>query len=369
MHKYTIHNVGDRYENSCYNSYLIKDEKTALIDVVCDNAADASIERICSLTSLKEIDYIVMNHTMPDTTAVIKRILEENPNVKIVATIAAIRNLKEIMNISFCEVAARDKEEINLGEALLRLIITPNLEWPDSMMTYLENEKILFSSVAFGSYSVSMNRTISGEELYFKNKLSNNIEFVRLAISRIDSLDIDKIYPHIGDVAEDIDGMFKLYRQRIKDNVCNKNKVAVVYQSHFGANKALAEAAYDMVKIAGLEGVLIDVEEMPRAEIQKEIEGSGAVMIGVATINRNAPDGIWNVITGMNIEAVKNKSFALFSSYGWSGEGVNNVLALLKAMRIKVEPKPYTVLFTPTADDIAEMKKYTKNFIENYRRG
>ena len=64
MHKYTIHNVGDRYENSCYNSYLIKDEKTALVDVVCDNAADASIERICSLTSLKEIEYIIINHTI-----------------------------------------------------------------------------------------------------------------------------------------------------------------------------------------------------------------------------------------------------------------------------------------------------------------
>ncbi len=363
MHKYTIHNVGDRYENSCYNSYLIKDEKTALVDVVCDNAADASIERICSLTSLKEIDYIIINHTMPDTTEVIKRILEENSDVKIVATIAAIRNLKEIMNINFCEIAARDKEEIKLGESTLKLIITPNLEWPDSMMTYFEEEKILFSSVAFGLYSVSANRPVSGEELYFKNKLSMNIEFVKLALSRIDNLDIDRIYPQIGDVIEDKDGIFKLYRQRINENVCNKNKVAVIYESKFGANKALAEAAYDAIKIAGLDSVLIDVEEMSKADIQKEIESSVAVMLGVPTIHRNAPAGIWNVITEMNIEAVKDKSFALFSSYGWSGEGVFNVQALLKAMRINVEPKPYTVLFTPTKDNIAEMKKYTNNFI------
>ena len=363
MHKYTIHNVGDRYENSCYNSYLIKDEKTALVDVVCDNAADASIERICSLTSLKEIDYIIINHTMPDTTEVIKRILEENSDVKIVATIAAIRNLKEIMNISFGHIAARDAEKIELGEAVLKLIITPNLEWPDSMMTYLENEKTLFSSVAFGSYSVSVNRPISGEELYFENKLSMNIEFVKLALSRIENLDIAKIYPQIGDVTEDADGIFRLYRQRIKEKVFNKNKVAVIYESKFGANKALAEAAYDAVRIAGLESVLIDVEGMSKADIQKEIESSGAVMLGFPTINRNAPAGIWDIVTGMNIEAVKDKSFALFSSYGWSGEGVYNVQALLKAMRLNTEQKPYTVLFTPTKDNIVEMKRYTNDFI------
>jgi len=300
---------------------------------------------------------------MPDTTEVIKRILEENPDVKIVATIAAIRNLKEIMNLSFLELAARDAEEIVLGECRLKLIITPNLEWPDSMMTYLEDRKILFSSVAFGSYSVSLSRPISGEELYFENKLSMNIEFVKLALSRIERLDIDKIYPHIGDITEDKDSLFKLYRQRIKEKICNKNKVAVIYESRFGANKKLAEAVYDAVRISGLDGVLIDAARMPKADIQKEIESSGAVMLGFPTINRNAPAGIWDIITGMNIEAVKDKSFALFSSYGWSGEGAGNVIALLKAMRLNVEPKPYTVLFTPTKDNIVEMKQYTNNFI------
>lgn len=355
-----IHNVGIRHNDILYNSYLLKGEKTALLDVVCDNAADASIERICSLTSLKDIDYIVINHVMPDRTKVIDRIIKDNPDVTVIGTIAAIRNLKEIMNISFKERAARDFEVLELGLLSLKFIITPNLEWPDSMMTYCQEEKTLFSSVAFGSFE---DETAFGMESYFNDILLLNKAFVRLALSRISGLDINVILPYMGYSVKDIEAVFSLYKKLSEEEAVSCKNIAIIYSSRYGSNKALASAAKDEALLMGYEAKLICADTTAPEMIQKEIEGAVAVMFGVPTYNRNCPKSIWDAVSAINAEKVRSKSFALFSSYGWSGEGVGNIHAILKAMRLEIEPKPFSVLFTPDSEAIKGMKEYTRNFL------
>ena len=136
-----------------YNAYIVKGEKTALIDCVHEKFADDFIEKISENIAINEIDYLICNHTEPDHSGSVKKLLEINPDITVIGTVAALRNLKEITNIEFNESVAKDGGEIDLGDNVkLQFIITPNLHWPDTMMTYMPSDKILFSCDVFSAH-------------------------------------------------------------------------------------------------------------------------------------------------------------------------------------------------------------------------
>ena len=136
-----------------YNAYLVKGEKTALIETAHEKLLDSYISNIEEIMPVSEIDYLICNHTEPDHSGSVKKILELNPDVEVVGSIAAIRNLKEITNMTFKEHIAKDGAELDLGDGkVLKFCIVPNLHWPDTMVTYLESEKTLFSCDVFGAH-------------------------------------------------------------------------------------------------------------------------------------------------------------------------------------------------------------------------
>ena len=136
-----------------YNAYLVKGEKTALIETAHEKLLDSYISNIEEIMPVSEIDYLICNHTEPDHSGSVKKILELNPDIEVVGSIAAIRNLKEITNMTFKEHIAKDGAELDLGDGkVLKFCIVPNLHWPDTMVTYLESEKTLFSCDVFGAH-------------------------------------------------------------------------------------------------------------------------------------------------------------------------------------------------------------------------
>ena len=136
-----------------YNAYLVKGEKTALIETAHEKLLDSYISNIEEIMPVSEIDYLICNHTEPDHSGSVRKILELNPDIEVVGSIAAIRNLKEITNMTFKEHIAKDGAELDLGDGkVLKFCIVPNLHWPDTMVTYLESEKTLFSCDVFGAH-------------------------------------------------------------------------------------------------------------------------------------------------------------------------------------------------------------------------
>ena len=130
--------IMDTEFGSTYNSYIVKGEKVALIETAHDKFQDEYIKNIEEVVDIKDIDYVILNHTEPDHSGSLAKILEINPDITVIGTIAALKNLKEITNMTFKEHLAKDGEELNLGDFSLKFIIAPNLHWPDTMMTYME---------------------------------------------------------------------------------------------------------------------------------------------------------------------------------------------------------------------------------------
>ena len=145
-----IYNVGVSDGDIKYNSYLIVSEKIVLIDTVKEEYFKTLTENINKITDIKNIDYLILNHTEFDRAGCVKKIIELNPLIELVSTISGIRNLKEQLNSDFKEIVAKSQMTLEIGKGeFLKFIITHNINWPDSMMTFYENEGVLFSCDGF----------------------------------------------------------------------------------------------------------------------------------------------------------------------------------------------------------------------------
>lgn len=136
-----------------YNSYVMKaGDKTILFETAKAKFFDEYLEKLKEITDISTIDYLVVNHTEPDHAGSVEKLLELNPGLKIVATGCAISFLKEIVNGEFTAIPVKDNQEMKIGDKTLKFLVVPNLHWPDTMYTYIEEEQILVTCDSFGSH-------------------------------------------------------------------------------------------------------------------------------------------------------------------------------------------------------------------------
>ena len=352
MNKITdrIYNVG-----VCeYNSYLVLDDKVALIDTVPERLTCELVANIEAIVPISKIDYIICNHTEPDRSGAISYILKRNPNAVIVGTIAALKNLHKMLNTEFNELLAKDSSSLSLGKCELKFLITPNLNWPDTMMTYLEMEKALFTCDFLSSQESLVD--------YFNTKFSAFKPFVRLALEKLKALDFDKVLCGNGAIIlNNIEEALKSYHKLSEESDNAVKKISIVYYSEYGYTRKLAEAAFSVIDNGKYSVGIYEASECST----DVIEASDGILIGTPTVNRNAAKPIWDLITSLDLVKVKNKSFGVFGSYGWSGEGPILMNNLLKSMRLNTTDEPFTVILNPDTDAIENMKAYTKEFLDN----
>ncbi len=364
--------IMDTEFGTTYNSYIVKGEKTALIETAHNNFCDEFIKNIEVVVPVCELDYVILNHTEPDHSGSLEKILKINPDITVVGTIAALKNLKEITNTTFNELLAKDGAELNLGGVSLKFIIAPNLHWPDTMMTYCESEKTLFSCDVLGSH-YALNGILDTEipskadydkafKEYYDCIVAPFKPFVLKGIDKISGYDIKYVMTSHGPVLSDtIAEAIDKYVKWSTPYFSEKKTVAIFYVSAYGYTKMLADTAKTALEEQGINALLIDPTESD-ANIAEVIEKSDAVMLGTPTINRNALPPIWNIVTSLDLVSVKDKPFAVFGSYGWSGEGTILVHSLLKSMRLKTTDEPFKVIFKPSDADLENMKNYTVEF-------
>ena len=135
-----------------YNSYFINAQKKAIVETSKEKFWDVYLNKIKQVCALEEIEYIIVNHTEPDHSGNIANLLKIAPNAKVVASGNAIRYLKDLIDFDFPNIIVKDGDTLSLGDKTLRFIGAPNLHWPDSMFTYLQDENILFTCDAFGAH-------------------------------------------------------------------------------------------------------------------------------------------------------------------------------------------------------------------------
>jgi flavorubredoxin/NADPH-dependent 2,4-dienoyl-CoA reductase/sulfur reductase-like enzyme len=359
-----------------YNSYVLKgSEKTVLFETAKLKFWDDYKASIDDIVDIKDVDYIVMNHTEPDHAGSIAKLIELNPKITVVATGTAISFLKEIINFDFNSHAIVEGETLSLGDKTLSFMVLPNLHWPDTMYTYVEEDGVLFTCDSFGShYSHEgiLRSTVTDTEGYLratKYYFDNIIgpfkdKYMNAALERIKDLDINMICPGHGPVLDShIDELIKLYTEWCTPAAKHDKKLVVMpYVSAYGYTAELAEHIANGIKDSGdIDVHMFDMVTADTAVVQGEMAIADGLLFGTPTIVGEALSPIWNLVTGMFAPVHGGKLASAFGSYGWSGEGVPNIVGRLKQLRMKVVDG-FKVRFKPSEVQLIDAYDFGYNF-------
>lgn len=356
-----------------YNSYIVKgSEKTAVIETVKDKFFDEFLERVSAVTDPAKLDYLVVDHTEPDHSGSVEKFLELNPDITVVGSVSAIKFLGEITNKKFNSLVVKEGDKIDLGGKTLSFVSAPFLHWPDSMYTYLEEEKVLFTCDSFGCHYADdkvFNDLIEGDFLdaykyYFDCIMGPFKEHVLKALDKVEKMDIDIVCPGHGPVLrKDLKKYFDLYRQW--STVTKGDYAVVAYASAYGYTKMIAEAVAEGIKSAGKEVKLVNLEETPTADVLAMAGSAKGIVLGSPTIVNDMVPPVAAVLAGLNPTINKGLTAAAFGSYGWSGEAANNIQARFEQLKFKTPLSPLRIMFKPSEQQYAQAVEFGKNFAEN----
>lgn len=358
-----------------YNSYLLKaGDKTVLFETAKEKFFDEYLEKVKELTELSKIDYLVLEHTEPDHVGSVSRLIELNPNIKVVATATAINFLSQIINRDFYSIAVKDGETLQVGDKTLRFMVLPNLHWPDTMYTYVEEDNLLITCDSFGAHysfeDVLRSKVVDTEgymraaKYYFDNIIGPFKPFMLKALDRIDGLPVDMICTGHGPVLDsNIEEMKEIYRKWCTVvNPNTKKTVVMPYVSAYGYTKELAGEIGRGIRDSGdVEVRAYDMVEEDAAAVMDDIFFADGLLFGTPTILGEALKPIWDLTTSMFPGVHGKKLASAFGSYGWSGEGVPHLLERLKQLRMKVVDG-FKIKFKPSERELLDAYEYGYQF-------
>ena len=357
-----------------YNSYVMKaGDKTILFETAKEKFFDDYLEKLEEITEVTKIDYLVVNHTEPDHAGSVERLLELNPGLKIIATGCAVGFLKEIVNGEFTAIPVKDGQRMQIGDKTLRFLIVPNLHWPDTMYTYIEEEQILVTCDSFGSHygcETLMSKVTDQEgymratKYYFDNIIGPFKAYMKKALDRIQELDISMICTGHGPVLDTkIDFIIQTYREWCTVVNPNPRKTVIVpYVTAYGYTGMLAQEIAKGIRDSGDVDVrCYDMVEADQEKVLEELGFADGILFGTPTIVGEALKPIWELVTSIFAGTHGGKLASAFGSYGWSGEGVPHIIERLKQLRMKVVDG-LRVRFKPSEADLVDAYEYGYQF-------
>ncbi|WP_317853967.1 FAD-dependent oxidoreductase [Chakrabartyella piscis] len=361
-----------------YNSYVLKaGDKTILFETAKAKFTKDYEEALANIIDVNAIDYIVVDHTEPDHAGSIGAIVEKCPSLKVIATPAAIGFLKQIVNRDFYSIPVKNGQEIKIGDKTLRFYSLPNLHWPDSMYTYIVEDKTLVTCDSFGSHYAHediLKSTVTDEEgymratkYYFDNILGPfKNPYLTNALKVVKSLDVDMICPGHGPVLDtDLDKLIATYDEWCEIPEKIGKSVVIPYVSAYGYTGQLAEAIAKGIKDSGEISVsMYDMVTADAAEVTGAMAVADGILFGTPTILQEALKPIWDLVTSMFPGIHGGKWGGAFGSYGWSGEGVPHITERLKQINMKVVDG-YRVRFKPSEKDLMEAEEFGYRFGAN----
>lgn len=357
-----------------YNSYFINAEKKAVIDTVKETFWPEYREKLLSLTDPGEIDFIICNHTEPDHSGSLRHLLKLAPNATVVGSGQALSYLSEMIDHPFNSRKVKDGDVIDLGNKKLRVIGAPNLHWPDSIYTYLEEEGLIFSCDSFGAHyanGLMMDDLVEdftdAFDYYFDVILKPYSKFLLKAIDKIKSLPIDMICPGHGPILrstwkEKMERSAK-YATQYLETTRKDNRVLVAYVSAYGYTREMATMVAEGLKKAGNITVdLLDIETVLLGDLEEHVVRADGLIIGSPTINQNTLLPVYKLFSVINPIRDKGKPAAVFGSFGWSGEAVKLIEDHLKNLKLNVVSEGLTARFSPNSEDSDRIATLAQEF-------
>lgn len=358
-------------KGTTYNSYIIDDEKVAIIDSVKTGFFDEFLGKIKGVIGERKVDYIIVQHTELDHSGSLVKLLEVYPEAVIIASTAALSYLKEIMNTEFNSEKAAG--ELCLGKNTLKFISAPNLHWPDTMFTYAVEEKTLFTCDVFGCH-YSPNNCITDacsgdyfEEMkyYFDVIMGPFKKFVNMGLDKISDLQLDMVAPSHGPIhIDDIKMYVDLYRKWAEIHEIKEKNIQIFYVSAYENTEVMGEYLAKIINEKGIKAEAHEITSMKLSDIVELIESASGIMIGSPTINQDAVKPAWDVLSLVCPITNRGKVAAAFGSYGWSGEGVPMLTERLRSLKFKVVPEGFKFKFVPDNKEYDAANKFAENYLE-----
>lgn len=364
-----------------YNSYVVDGgQEVALIECTHSEKFDYYLDNIKNTTDISKIKYIILNHNEPDHSGAIADIVNAIPDITIVVSAVGAKYIKEILNETVANIkVVKNGDTLTVGDAELEFCSAPFLHWPDTMFTYLKQDKLLFTCDFLGSHFceprlIDLKMSKSDIEFYMTElqKYYDAIfapfkSFVVAGLEKLSSFDVDTVAVSHGPV---------LTKQGLLDEVVNKYKlwsstpvkehktIPIFYCSAYSNTKSMATSIAE-----GISSVLPDAEvncydviKHDMDELAQLLNNSDAFLLGSPTINRDAVPPIWQLLCHVDAVNIVKRPVAIFGSYGWSGESFANLRGRLTGLKANVFEQDLKVMFVPSKQELQQSFDYGVEF-------
>ena len=346
-----------------YNAYLIMDQKTALVDTVDISMGDIFIDKIQSQLQGRTLDYLIINHMEPDHSGSIRILRQYYPEIVIVGNSKTLSMLEGFYGVASNTKEIKDGEILSLGKHKLQFHLTPMVHWPETMMTFDQTAKVLFSGDAFGAFGTldgtvmdtNMNIDRYWDEMirYYANIVGKYGAAVQKALQKLTPIDIDIICSTHGPVwKEYISEVVDMYDQLSRYE--GKEGVVVVYGSMYGFTELMAETVAQGLAEAGIKDIIIhNVSKTDSSYILRDIFKYRGLIVGSPTYSNELYPEVESLLRKIEIRGVKNRIFGYFGSFTWAGAAVKRLSTFVETMK------------WVTAEIVVEEKQGLK--VENYQ--
>jgi flavorubredoxin len=350
-----------------YNAYLVVADKVALIDTVKESFTDEMMLRISKIINPARIDYIISNHSELDHSGALPVVAAQINPERILASkmgVKALRSHFPDRDIPLDEV--QNGESLNLGGRTLKFIETRMLHWPDSMFSYVPEERLLFSQDAFGMHLATAERftdqirpTVVYREMakYYANILMPYSHLITKLLASIKKMDltIDIIANDHGPLfRRDISNVLEWYQTWA--NQLPTSRAVIIYDTMWGSTKTMANIIAEGIYAGGGEPAPMPLSGAHRSDIATELLQSGGLVTGSPTLNNTIYPTMADVMCYLKGLQRKNLVGAAFGSYGWSGEAVGQLKSMLEDMNVKVIGEQKTQ-YVPGPDELSACYK------------
>jgi len=360
-----------------YNSYLVKtDEGVIIFDTVKKEFQEQFFKNVESLCNYDDIKYIVMHHLEPDHSGALAELTKKAPNAKIFISPMAQPMLKSIAQSNNMEFeTVWTNKELKFGGKTLKFFSTPNLHWPETMSSYLVEDKVLFSGDVFGShyYDPRLFDDLVGDfdyafKYYYDHIMRPFKSDVNNALALYRTLEIDTICNLHGPIMRSnpqkyID-LYKDWSSK-EDRLHGKKIISIFYVTSYKNTKDMAQSIYDGIESdENLIANIYDLTALDEQNMLSILEESTGILIGAPTINGDVPKPVWDLLSCMMLLEKKGKFGGCFGSFGWSGEAVEMMNSRLKALKFRVPLQPKKVKLIPTKEELFDCYNFGVEFGE-----
>ncbi len=361
FHGYSISPRG-----TTYNCFLVKDEKITLFDTVPQTDAGKLLCNIAHVIEPEKIDYIVVNHVEMDHSGALPRIVEKVKPEKIFCSKMGLRALKAHFDCESWPIEVMETgSSLNIGKRNISFVETRMLHWPDSMVSYIAEDKALICNDAFGQNWATSERfadEVERGELtrqlirYYANIVLPYSPIVEKILETIEGMgiDIDYVLPDHGLLlrGDDVAWVFNKYKEFAAQKPTMK--AVVLFDTMWKSTEKMAAAVADGLAEEGLSVTIMDLKANDHSDVMEEIQEAGAVCVGSPTHNNGILPKVADMLTYMKGLKPQNKVGCAFGSYGWSGESVKVITEYLTAMGMELPASPVKALYVPRHDVLAQ---------------